>query len=85
MIVYIKSDNEFELWDLLHLNHEHIKTNWRTIEIPDGTEGDNVEVETLQLEIRTKEGEELDKYDKRGKYDKIFDTLKLAIKLGVVK
>jgi hypothetical protein len=85
MIIYVKSDNEFELWDLIHLNHEHIESNWKTIEIPNGTEGDNVEVETLQLEIKTEEGEDLNKYDRRKKYDKLFDTLKLAIKLGVVK
>ena len=84
MIIYVKSDNEFELWDLIHLNHDHIKSNWKTIEIPDGAEGDNVEVETLQLEIKTEEGEDLNKYDRRKKYDKLFDTLKLAIKLGVV-
>jgi len=83
MIIYVKSDNEFELWDLIHLNHDHIKSNWKTIEIPDGAEGDNVEVETLQLEIKT--DTEDDKYEKRKKYDKLFDTLKLAIKLGVVK
>ena len=83
MIIYIKSNNEFELWDLIHLNHDHIKSNWKTIEIPDGAEGDNVEVETLQLEIKT--DTEDNKYDKRKKYDKLFDTLKLAIKLGVVK
>ena len=83
MIIYVKSDNEFELWDLIHLNHDHIKSNWKTIEIPDGAEGDNVEVETLQLEIKT--DTEDNKYDKRKKYDKLFDTLKLAIKLGVVK
>jgi hypothetical protein len=83
MIIYIKSDNEFELWDLMHLNFDHIKTNWKTIEIPDGGEGDNVEVDTMQLEIKTEEGD--DKYDKRKKYDKLFDTLKLAVKLGVVK
>ena len=83
MIIYVKSNNEFELWDLIHLNHDHIQSNWKTIEIPDGAEGDNVEVETLQLEIKT--DTEDDKYDKRRKYDKLFDTLKLAIKLGVVK
>ena len=85
MIIYVKSDNEFELWDLIHLNHDHIKSNWKTIEVPDGAEGDNIEVETLQLEIKTEEGEDLNKYDRRKKYDKLFDTLKLAIKLGVVK
>ena len=83
MSIYIKSDTEFELWDLIHLNHDHIQSNWKTIEIPDGAEGDNVEVETLQLEIKTEDDD--DKYDKRRKYDKLFDTLKLAIKLGVVK
>ena len=31
MIVYIKSDNEFELWDLMRLNNDHIETNWKTI------------------------------------------------------
>tara|TARA_B100000809_G_scaffold258713_1_gene302375 strand:+ start:1079 stop:1330 length:252 start_codon:yes stop_codon:yes gene_type:complete len=83
MIIYVKSDNEFELWDLIHLNHDHIQSNWKTIKIPNENEGDDVEVETLQLEIKT--DTEDDKYDKRRKYDKLFDTLKLAIKLGVVK
>ena len=85
MIIYVKSNNEFELWDLLHLNYDHIKTNWRTIELPDADEkdGENVEVDTIQIEIKTEDDD--DKYDKRRKYDKLFDTLKLAIKLGVVK
>jgi hypothetical protein len=81
MIIYIKSDNEFELWDLMHLNFESIETNWKTIELP-SDEGENIEVDTMQLEIKT--DTEDDKYDKRRKYTKLFDTLKLAIKLGVV-
>ena len=44
---------------------------------------ENIEVDTLQVEIKNEE--EDTKWDKRKKYDKIFDTLKLAIKLGVVK
>ena len=83
MIIYIKTDNEFELWDMMKLNREHIETNWKTIELPTEVKKKNVEVETLQLEIKTED--EDDKYDKRKKYDKLFDTLKLAIKLGVVK
>ncbi len=83
MIIYIKSDNEFELWDLMHLNFESIETNWKTIELPsDEGNGENIEVDTMQLEIKT--DTEDDKYDKRRKYTKLFDTLKLAIKLGVV-
>lgn len=83
MIIYIKTDNEFELWDMMKLNREHIETNWTTIELPTAIKKKNEEIETLQLEIKTED--EDDKYDKRKKYDKLFDTLKLAIKLGVVK
>jgi len=83
MIIYIKTDNEFELWDMMKLNREHIETTWKTIELPTEIKKKNVEVETLQLEIKTED--EDDKYDKRKKYEKLFDTLKLAIKLGVVK
>ena len=83
MIIYIKTDNEFELWDMMNLNREHIETNWKTIELPTEIKKKNVEVETLQLEIKTEDDD--DKNDKRKKYDKLFDTLKLAIKLGVVK
>ena len=84
MIIYIKSDNEFELWDLMRLNNDHIETNWKTIELPsDEKQQENIEVDTLQVEIKNEE--EDTKWDKRKKYDKIFDTLKLAIKLGVVK
>ena len=83
MIIYIKTDNEFELWDMMKLNREHIETNWTTIELQTAIKDKNEEIETLQLEIKTED--EDDKYDKRKKYDKLFDTLKLAIKLGVVK
>ena len=82
MIIYIKSDNEFGLYDMIHLNFDAIKTSWQTIEIPQDADEDGIEVDTLQLEIKTEDDD--DKYDKRRKYDKLFDTLKLAVKLGVV-
>ena len=83
MIIYIKTDNEFELWDMMKLNREHIETNWTTIELQTEIKKKNEEIETLQLEIKTED--EDDKYNKSKKYEKLFDTLKLAIKLGVVK
>mgnify|MGYP003656554564 CR=1 FL=1 len=84
MIIYIKSTNEFELWDLLHLNYDAIECNWVDVKLP--KEDDDEEEQTtslLKLEIKTTEDE--DKYSKDKKYVKIFDTLKLAVKLGTVK
>jgi len=84
MIIYIKSKNEFELWDLLHLNYDDIECNWIDVKLPkEEDEEDEKETSLLKIEIKTDEKE--DTYSKKKKYKKIFDTLNLAIKIGEVE
>ena len=84
MIIYIKSKDEFQLWDLLHLNYDDIECNWIDAKLP--KEDDEEEEKTtslLKIEIKTNEKD--DGYTKKRKYKKIFDTLNLGIKIGQVE
>jgi hypothetical protein len=83
MIIYIKSKDEFELWDLLHLNYDDIECNWIDIQLP--KEDDEEEQTTSLLKVEIKTDEKDDKWSKTKKYTKIFETLKLAVKLGKVE
>ena len=94
MIIYIQSKNEFELWDLLHLNYDDIECNWVDVQLPseektlkeESLDNSKLEDETtslLKVEIKTDEKD--DKWSKTKKYTKIFETLKLAVKLGKVE
>jgi hypothetical protein len=83
MIIYIKSKDEFELWDLLHLNYDDIECNWIDVQLP--KEDDEEEQTTSLLKVEIKTDEKDDKWSKTKKYTKIFETLKLAVKLGKVE
>ena len=84
MILYIKSKDEFELWDLLHLNYDDIECNWIDVKLPDRVDEEEEEtISLLKVEIKTDEKD--DKWSKTKKYTKIFETLKLAVKLGKVE
>jgi len=84
MIIYIKSKNEFELWDLLHLNYDALECNWIDAKLPkEDDDEEDKETSLLKIEIKTTKDE--DKWTKDRKYKKIFDTLNLAVKLGQVK
>jgi len=84
MILYIKSKDEFDLWDLLHLNYDAIKMDWIDIKLPqENDEKEEHKTSVLKVEIKTEETD--DKYTKSKKYKKIFDTLNLAVKLGKVQ
>ena len=83
MIIYIKSNSEFELWDLLHLNYDDIECNWIDVQLP--KEDDEEEQTTSLLKVEIKTDEKDDKWSKTKKYTKIFETLKLAVKLGKVE
>ena len=84
ILIDVDKTNQFQLMDLLHISYGDIKANWVTITTEKKNElAEAEELDCIQVMLDIKEDDQ--NYEKRAKFEKIVDTLKIAYKLGVIR